>query len=366
MNIVELILKSLSGDTLKQLAALAGQSPESLQKALSAIVPLLLSGVGSVASKPDGAEKIMSTLKSVNELNPDDYGKILAGGKAEEMSQKGTNILEVLLGKQGLAALLIPLAKYLASNTDMVKKLLSFAAPLVMSIISKQMKSGGLDIGSLLKLILSQKGNIANALPKGLASDLVGVQGLGDLASFATGSAQAVGDAAKAAAAESTNWLVPGLVALALIAAGLWYLSQGNQAGKPGAGQTNTPADVPLTPAPGGMGDVTAAVPVPALTEKVTAYFNSLGGALDEIKDEETAKAALPQVQKMADQFGEIKGLIDTLPAAAKSGVTELLESSQKTLTEKADKVLGIPGVGELLKPILDGLLEKVAALLKG
>jgi hypothetical protein len=35
-------------------------------------------------------------------------------------------------------------------------------------------------------------------------------------------------------------------------------------------------------------------------------------------------------------------------------------------LTEKSEKVLGIPGVSELLKPILDGLLAKVVAMLKG
>lgn len=361
MNIVELLLKSLSGETLKQLASALGQSPESLQKALSAIVPLFLSGLGGLASKPDGAEKIMSTLKSVDELNPDDFGKILAGGKGDEISQKGTNILEVLLGKQGLAALLIPLAKYLASNTEVVKKLLSLAAPLLMSIVSKQMKSGGLDIAGLLKLLLSQKGNIANALPKGLASELVGVQGLGDLTSFATDSVQAVGNAAKSAAAESTNWFVPGLVALALIGAGLWYLSNGKPAVKPGDASVN-PASVHVDLPAATVADVD---PVKALTEKFTGYFDSVGGALDGITDEATAKTALPQVQKMAEQFDDLKGLFDKLPAAAKTGLNGLLESSQKTLTEKVEKVLGIPGVGELLKPALEGILEKIAALLK-
>ena len=56
MNIVEMILKSLSGDTLSKLAAAIGESPDAVQKALASIIPLLLSGVGGLAAKPQGAE----------------------------------------------------------------------------------------------------------------------------------------------------------------------------------------------------------------------------------------------------------------------------------------------------------------------
>ena len=77
MNIVELILKSLSGETLKQISAMLGQSPESIEKAIAAVVPTLLSGIGGVATKPEGAEKLFNTLKHVN---ADDLGGILAGG----------------------------------------------------------------------------------------------------------------------------------------------------------------------------------------------------------------------------------------------------------------------------------------------
>ena len=389
MNIVELILKALSGDTLKQLASVVGESPEGVQKALAAIVPTLLSGIGGLASKPQGAEKLWSTLKTVDDRVSDDLGGVLAGGGAGELSKKGTNILEDLLGKQSLAALIVPLAKFLAGNTELVKKLLPLVAPFLLSMLSKQAKSGGLDMAGLLKLLLSQKGNIASAMPKGLAEGLAGVQGLGDLTSFASSAV----NAGSKAAAETTNWLVPGLIAAALAAAGLWFLTQGKPAGKSDSTKSAQDAEATMKSMAetmknmGEKATATAAAgvekakemveesvdkakdaldPVQALTKNFSGYFDSLGGALDGISDEDTAKAAVPALEKFATQFDDLKGLFDKLPEAARGGFSSLLEGGQKTLTEKTDKVLGIPGVGDLLKPLLEGILEKLAALLKG
>ena len=363
MNIVELILKALSGDTLKQLSSLVGESPDGVQKALAAIVPTLLSGIGAAAAKPQGAEKLFNTLKHVN---ADDLGGILAGG-AEEVQKKGTNILEDLLGKQSLAALIVPLAKFLAGNTALVTKLLPMVAPFVLSILSKQMKSGGLDAAGLLKMLLSQKGNIGAALPKGLAEGLAGVQGLGDLTSFATGATQAVKSAGTEA--PSTNWLLPILAIAALLAAGWWFLNQKPPKAVLNTDQMKADAEKSMKKASESMqsmAESAAEDPVKALTKNFGGYFESVGGALDAITDEETAKAAVPKLEKMTGEFDAMSALFKKLPDAARGGFSTLLEGGQKTLTEKAEKVLGIAGVSDLLKPLLDGLLEKLAALLKG
>ena len=116
------------------------------------------------------------------------------------------------------------------------------------------------------------------------------------------------------------------------------------------------------------MAEATAAAadPVKALTENFTGYFKSIDGALDGITDVDTAKAAVPGLEKLTGQFDDMTGLFKKLPEAGRTGMLSLLEGGQKTLQEKAEKVVGIPGVGELIKPLLDGLLEKLAALIKG
>ena len=106
--------------------------------------------------------------------------------------------------------------------------------------------------------------------------------------------------------------------------------------------------------------------PVNALTKNFSGYFDSINGALDGITDADTAKAAMPNLEKLSGQFDDLTGLFKKLPEAARGGFTTLLEAGQKTLAEKSEKVLGIPGVSDLLKPLLDGLLAKIAELLKG
>ena len=106
MNIVELILKLLGGDTLKQLSAFTGESPDLVQKALGAIVPTLLSGIGGAAAKPNGAEKLFNSLRSIDDSLSDNLGSVIAKGGADELAKKGTNILGDLLGSGGLTALI--------------------------------------------------------------------------------------------------------------------------------------------------------------------------------------------------------------------------------------------------------------------
>ena len=375
MNIVELILKLLGGDTLKQLSAFTGESPDLVQKALGAIVPTLLSGIGGAAAKPNGAEKLFNSLRSIDDSLSDNLGSVIAKGGADELAKKGTNILGDLLGSGGLTALIGPLAKFLAGTTALVSKLLPMIAPFALSVLSKQVKSGGLDAAGLLKMLLSQKSNIARAIPGDLAKGLAGVQGLSDLANFASDTAATVGHAASIgseAVKESTNWLLPILALAALLGGLLWFLSQAKPVVKEvaheatgkvmeEAGESAAMAIEKAKRAAEAVAD-----PVKALTEDFTGYFKSIDGALDGITDVDTAKAAVPNLEKLVGQFEGLSGLFNKLPAAGRGGVLSLLEGGQKTLQEKAEKAVGIPGVGDLIKPLLDGLLEKLAALIKG
>ena len=376
MNIVEMILKLLGGDTLKQLSAFTGESPDLVQKALGAIVPTLLSGIGGAAAKPNGAEKLWNSLRSVDDSLSDNLGSVIAKGGADELTKKGTSILGDLLGTGGLTALIGPLAKFLAGNTALVSKLLPMIAPFALSVLSKQVKSGGLDAAGLLKMLLSQKSNIARAIPGDLAKGLAGVQGLSDLANFASDTAanvghtaanvghtaSKVGHAGAEAAKESTNWLLPILGLAALLGGLLWFLSQGKPAAKVVPDVSHS-----APPMPHAAHAIPAVVdPVKALTEDFTGYFKSIDGALDGITDVDTAQAAVPGLEKLVGQFDGLSALFGKLPAAGRGGVLSLLEGGEKTLQEKAEKVIGIPGVGELIKPLLDGLLEKLSVLIKG
>lgn len=366
MNIVEMILKSLSGETLQKLAAAIGESPESVQKALTAIVPTILSGLGSLATSPQGGEKLWNSLRSVDGQVADELGGILAGGGADELAKKGAGILEDLLGKGGLAALIGPIAKYIASNPELVKKLLPLVVPFILSFLGKQIKDGGFDLASLLKLLMAQKANIAKAMPAELRNSLAGVQGLGDLTTFASDATRkltSTGSSTLAQSADSTQWFVPLMALIALLAAGAWWLNQPKPAVvDPTKTIENRPAvdtgAVGVTPGPQD--------PAESITKTFSGYVQETSRILDSVTDVPTAESAAPQLTGLTSQMDALAATLEDLPDSSRAIVSSIVKQGQKTLQDKADKVLAIPGVGEILKPILDTLLEKVSSLIKG
>ncbi len=153
---------------------------------------------------------------------------MMGGDKPSIMQQMGTGILEGIFGKGILSSLIGALAGFLGGKTNLIGKLLPMLAPVVMGMLSKQVKSGGLDLGGLVKLLLGQKENVARSMPSGLASALTGVQGLGDLSGFlpsgAATSKPAVASTTHATKQSSPmSWLLP-LIAVLAIGGLVWSM----------------------------------------------------------------------------------------------------------------------------------------------
>jgi hypothetical protein len=367
MNLVEQMLKQfLSGDTLGQFAGAVGASSDDTKKAISAAVPALLSGIGSVASKPEGANKLWSTLKNMDDSGLSDLGGMLTGNKTDELAKSGTSILEALLGKGMLGSLIGALASFLGGKTALVTKLLPMLAPILIGMIGKQVKSGGLDLAGLVKLILGQKGNIAAAMPQGLLSSLSGVQGLGDLTGFAKSATAAVESATKKAgamveeAASPLRWLLPVIVVVALLAAIYWWMNRSKPAPAPGTPPAQTIQNAAEDLIEDVAGDATA------VSSAVTALFDNAGKTLADVTDAATAQAAVPKLQEMDKEIDSLTSTIGKLPAEAQTAVKSLISTSLKTMQEQADKVLGIAGVGDILKPIIEGIVKKITAIVGG
>jgi hypothetical protein len=137
MNLIELILKQLlSGDMLGNLAGELGASTEDAKKAISASVPAMLSGIGSLASKPEGADKLWTALEQVDDSAVRDFGSMLTGAHKDALAQSGTSILESLVGKRMLGSLVDGLGGFLGGKTTLVTRLLPMLAPMVLGLIS--------------------------------------------------------------------------------------------------------------------------------------------------------------------------------------------------------------------------------------
>lgn len=412
-NLVSYLMQFLTPDTVARLAAALGLDTEKVQRGVAAAVPALLAGLAGVAAQPGGAQKVADATRQQSGVL-DNLGGLLSGGSPGSLAQSGTQLLSSLFGGSTSGTLANAVGNYSGLGPNAGGSLLGVLAPLVMGGIAK--KIGGDVTGSgIAGLLAGEKDNIAAALPSGL-KDMLGGTGLldslggsvrsasaaaGDAAARSTAAASTAARQTSAAAATATrggsNWLYWLIAALALLAI-LYYLF-----GRPTArvaetapeppppAQTETtepaaPAQTPAaetpaaetpaeTPAPAPAQTTTeapAATPAPAgglvvggvdIGSQVTDTLASLQTTLNGVTDAASAQAAAPQLQTASDTFDRVNGMLGQLSAEQKAALSGIVKPALGSLNGLFDKVLAIPGVSDILKPAIDALRPKLAAL---
>ena len=97
--------------------------------------------------------------------------------------------------------------------------------------------------------------------------------------------------------------------------------------------------------------------------ELATSAVNDLQSSVAGIKDEATAQAALPGLTKASSEFDQLTGLLGQLSPEARKTVTEVFAAIKPNLDQLLDRVLGIPGVGAIIKPAVDAIRAKLDSL---
>ena len=97
--------------------------------------------------------------------------------------------------------------------------------------------------------------------------------------------------------------------------------------------------------------------------ELATSAVNDAYTSLSGIKDEATAQTAVAGVNKASSEFDQLTGLLNQLPPDARKAVAEAFAAIKPNLDQLFDKVLGIPGVGAIIKPTVDAIRAKLETL---
>ncbi len=186
-NILEDLLGQLGPAGVAKIAGSLGSDQGATSKAIGLALPALLGGMARNASQPDGAQSLASAL--------DDHGDGMMGQLAGLLG--GSGILGHILGQKQE-----PVAQQVAKGSGMdlgaVMKLLPILAPIVMSFLSREKKSQGLDatgLGSILnqeREAVEQPGGIGGALASLLDGDGDGID-LGDIMGAISGGGQSSG-----------------------------------------------------------------------------------------------------------------------------------------------------------------------------
>lgn len=176
-SLLELVQDTLTPDIIGKVNNLIGETPAATDAALRRAAPAVLAGVAQNASTPGGAELMRSLVTDggwgtdlLNNLG----GRLGGGGSTSSLLASGAKLVSSLFGGKadGVTDLIATGAGVQRGSASTI---LSLAAPIVMSVLGKQMASRGLGAAGLSTLLGDEQASLRGALPAGV-SGLLGLK----------------------------------------------------------------------------------------------------------------------------------------------------------------------------------------------
>jgi len=225
-NLLDSLKQYITPELIGQAASMMGENESGVSKALGGLAPTILSGLLSKSSDSAAMGGIFNQLSNFDAGILGNLGSLLGGGNLAHNDPKDTagNLMSSLFGSK-VPAILNALASFAGIKSSSVSSLLGLAGPMVMGLLSKRIKSDGLNVSGLANLLVSEKSSIMNALPAGLGS-MLGFADGGSLGGGTTRGAGAVSNNNNNGG--GTNWLWPLLVLVALGLAGMYFIKNCN------------------------------------------------------------------------------------------------------------------------------------------
>ena len=374
MNLVDLVTSQLTGDVLGKLAGLTGTNESQTRSATNAAVPALLTAFSKLASTNSGASTLATSLGGLDLKTLGNLTGLLGGSQASGLGSIGGSLLSSLLGNN-LGGLVGTIASFAGMQPGIMKTLLTYLAPIVLGTVANSFKGAKPDAAGLTRLFSEQQDNIKAALPRGLS-----------LADFDTSSAsprraeetRGVHRHEEPASA-FPSWLPLLLLPLlGLVGWALWPKPQPapravvvnetvRREGPLVVDRTETVelegkkvvADVveeTIALAPG-VADALK------MGTDLTGLFGSLGKVLGGVTNEDSARAAIPQLTEFAPVLESLQKSTVALPEAGRSTIAEMVLKNMGGLKKVIDTVMAIPGVKEILGPTVTPMIETLSKL---
>jgi hypothetical protein len=346
-NLVTQIMQTITPEIAARIATALGIPADMVKRALEGGVPAILAALAGAAATPDGTRRIVDAISGLANAAPI---SALGSANAESAADRGISGLSSLLGGSATSSLADAIGKFSGAGHSTASTLIGLITPLIMNGLRNQ--AGGLDAGRITNLLLSQKDNIAAALPAGVANALGGSGILSGIRAATATTATQTTRTAVTQLRSQTNWLPWAIAALVLLAAIWWYF-----ASRPSQRAAQPPTTTSETAKPALTVD---GVDVGA---QVTSAMDNLKTSLQGVTDSASAQTALPKLQEADAQLTKVNDLIAKLSPEQKKALASLVAAALPTLNQLFDKVLALPGVGDIAKPVIDGVKAKLEAM---
>ena len=209
------LLNMLDKHTVGEVANALGQPQTSVARAMESSVATMLGGIASKSEDSGALQKMLDMVPSTGAISWSQIASSVADPNSSLMAT-GKRLLPAIFGG-GEKAVTSGISRESGLPSGAIATLLSMAAPVVMSFISKRVRDGGMTMDGLASALQRESATIKSALPAGL-SDLF-------WPATATAAATVSPVVAQAVQRESSfNWLP--VLAIAGLGLGLlWFLS---------------------------------------------------------------------------------------------------------------------------------------------
>jgi len=360
-NLVSQICEVLAPSIISRIASSLGLDQSSTQKAISAGVPGILTALISLVSRPQGATKLSEVAAKQQPGVLSNLASVIGESDQKAFIDKGASALTSLLGTTTVSALTGALGRYAGIGEGGSKSLMGLLAPVVLGILGQQQRDKGLDASGLGRLLTSQKDSVVAALPSGF-SQYLGEAGILDDVTAST--SRFASRTSSRPTPSVWPWLLGALAVLAIGAFAWHYLSGRHRQVVETGPKVEAPFAQGEAPYAGLLGKLRGIkVGDVDIGELATSAVNDLQSSAAGIKDEATAKTALPGLTKASSEFDQLTGLLGQLSPEARKALAETVTAIRPNLDALLDKALGIPGVGVIIKPTVDAIDAKLDAL---
>ena len=353
-NILDMVKGAVSDQIMGQIGGLIGQSDNKKTSSIfETATQAILGGLINRASTPEGAQDVFKSVESQDEGLMDKLGDLLDGGNEGELEQAGGGALDLIFGDKQ-HGILEAITKFLGLDGSIVGKLLKMAAPIIMGVIAKHVKSKALDAVGLGSLLGEQKSHLGSAMPSALTSSL----GFGNLLSNATDKIQDAGSAAAEVAGEAAEAggsamkiLLPIILIGALALLAYTIMSGGFDLGNelpPGksldGGSSTSMSEENDTDS--------SEFDVSALQDK----FNGITDSFKDVTDDNVDGIAT----KMTSLIGSLDSLgLDKLTGSAKDAVGAAIGKFIESVNTALDGISDTR-ISGILRPVAEALIEKL------
>jgi hypothetical protein len=416
-NLVSYVMQFLTPDMVGRIASALGLNRSDAQSGVTAAVPALLAAFTGLADKPGGAQSLVNTIKQQSGV-VDNFASMIGGSNQASFIERGSSLLTSMLGSHDQASLASAVGRFAGLGQTRATSMLGMLAPLIMGLIGKQIGTRGIDVGSLTSLLASQRDQIAQTLPAGMGQMLEsaglgsGFEPLRSTATSGTSQASRGSDQYRSDTTRSDQqyrsdnrsssndqyrqyptsrpvtterstraepgvpnwvyWLLPLLVLGGL----LWYLlgrpheEQHARQEPPVTTQQERPTTTPQTTGQAPSGQSQQSTGGQSVVVGGVDVKNTLGDSLSDLRtslqgitDSNSAQAELPKLEAAKNQIDRVSSLAGQLSTDQRKTLAGVVATALPMISQLTDRVMGIPGVGDMLRPTIDPMKNKLAEL---